>query len=147
MTNGWEMIALLERGRHENSVRKKSRLLQQLFWECTLRCNLQCRHCGSDCQLNEKRDDMPLNDFVRVLDEIKDKMDSCQILVITTGGEPLMRKDLADCGRAIKERGFYWGMVTNGMLLTDTKLRELIDAGLDAISVSVDGMKKILFLI
>lgn len=142
MTNGWEKIALLERGRHENSVRKKSRLLQQLFWECTLRCNLQCRHCGSDCQLNEKRDDMPLNDFLRVLDEIEDKMDPCQILVITTGGEPLMRKDIVDCGRAIKHRGFYWGMVTNGMLLTENKLEELIDAGLDAISVSVDGMKE-----
>lgn len=28
----------------------KEHPLRQLFWECTLRCNLHCRHCGSDCK-------------------------------------------------------------------------------------------------
>jgi len=141
MTSGWKKIDLLERGKYENSARKKSPVLQQLFWECTLRCNLRCRHCGSDCQLNNMRVDMPLNDFLRMLDEIGTEINPREILVITTGGEPLMRKDIVDCGRAIKKRGFYWGMVTNGMLLTKNKLEELIDAGLDALSVSVDGLK------
>lgn len=30
--------------------------LRQLFWECTLRCNLHCRHCGSDCQKNIEKE-------------------------------------------------------------------------------------------
>ena len=34
--------------------------LHQLFWECTLRCNLNCRHCGSDCRMLSEKDDMPL---------------------------------------------------------------------------------------
>ena len=42
--------------------------LRQLFWECTLRCNLHCRHCGSDCKVKAGVTDMPLQDFLRVLD-------------------------------------------------------------------------------
>jgi len=142
MLTGWKKLALLEHGRLENSERKRYPILQQLFWECTLKCNLRCRHCGSDCQLNDTRTNMPLNDFLIVLDEIGREMNPRQILVITTGGEPLMRKDITDCGKAIKERGFYWGMVTNGMLLTEKKMNELVDAGIDGISVSLDGFEE-----
>ena len=85
---------------------------------------------------------MPLDDFVQVLDEISNNMGNREILVITTGGEPLLREDITDCGKAIKQRGFYWGMVTNGMLLAKDKLKELVDSGLDAISVSLDGLKE-----
>ena len=141
MTKGWKKIALLEQGRLENTARKETPVLHQLFWECTLRCDLRCRHCGSDCKIEDTRNDMPLPDLLRVLDEICQEMDSHKMLVITTGGEPLIRQDIAACGRAIKERGFYWGMVTNGMLLTEERMMELLEAGLDAISVSLDGLK------
>ena len=43
--------------------------LRTLFWECTLRCNLACRHCGSDCRVDPGVPDMPLADFLKVLDE------------------------------------------------------------------------------
>lgn len=45
--------------------------MRQLFWECTLRCNLHCRHCGSDCKVKAGQQDMPLADFLRVLDNIR----------------------------------------------------------------------------
>ena len=38
--------------------------LTQLFWECTLRCDLKCRHCGSDCKTKADSPDMPLEDFL-----------------------------------------------------------------------------------
>ena len=60
-------------------------------------------------------------------------------MVITTGGEPLVRADITECGRAITERGFIWGMVTNGMLLTEEKLNELVRNGLRSIAISLDG--------
>ena len=44
--------------------------LEQLFWECTLRCNLACRHCGSDCKAVAQTPDMPREDFFRVLDDV-----------------------------------------------------------------------------
>lgn len=61
-------------------------------------------------------------------------------MVVITGGEPLMRKDLADCGREISRRGFPWGMVTNGFALTPARLDELLKAGLRSITVSLDGL-------
>ena len=96
----------------------KSHPLRQLFWECTLRCNLNCRHCGSDCKMVAQQKDMPLEDFLGVLDNIAQHTDPHKVFVIVTGGEPLMRKDLEKCGRAIYDRGFPWGMVTNGLAMT-----------------------------
>lgn len=45
--------------------------LRQLFWECTLRCNLRCRHCGSDCTASALAPDMPFEDFEKVLLRIR----------------------------------------------------------------------------
>ena len=116
--------------------------LRQLFWECTLRCNLACEHCGSDCKNSSTQPDMPLNDFLEVLDSITPHVDTHKTLIILSGGEPTMRKDLEQIGRAINERQFPWGMVTNGMLLNETRLQKLVDAGLRSITVSLDGLEE-----
>lgn len=118
-------------------------VLQQLFWECTLRCNLNCLHCGSDCRTTSNMQDMPLGDFLNVLDDVRSVMDATQILVVTTGGEPLVRNDICDCGRAIRERGFHWGMVSNGMLLDEKMCSLLLDAGLETIAISLDGFEDV----
>lgn len=123
-------------------IRTERRLLQQIFWECTLRCNLNCLHCGSDCRKDDMPRDMPFEDFARVLDEVAAEKDPSKIMVVTTGGEPLVRKDIVECGREITRRGFVWGMVTNGMLLDKAKLQELTDAGLRSIAVSLDGFEE-----
>ncbi len=116
--------------------------LRQLFWESTLRCNVSCRHCGSDCKQLSGVSDMPREDFFRVLDSIAQKTDPHQVFVIVTGGEPLLRPDIIECGRGIYERGFPWGMVTNGQLLTADLLRRLrCEAGLHSLTVSLDGME------
>ncbi len=133
-------IIQLEQGRKANALRVKEHCLQQLFWECTLKCNLKCKHCGSNCDVNDKREDMPLEDFIPVLDEIRSQLDN-PILVITTGGEPLLRKDICECGREITNRGFYWGMVTNGTFLNAEMYGKLMDAGLKSISISIDGLR------
>lgn len=119
--------------------RTKEHVLQQLFWECTLRCNLNCIHCGSDCRTISEKQDMPLDDFLVVLDDVRSKMNPDGILVITTGGEPLVRKDICECGKAIRERGFHWGMVSNGMLLDEKMCTRLMDASLETIAISLDG--------
>lgn len=114
--------------------------LRQLFWECTLRCNLHCRHCGSDCKNISETMDMPKEDFLKVLDNVAAKTDPHKTMVIITGGEPLMRPDLEECGKAIYDKGFPWGMVTNGFALTRTRLNRLLASGLRAITVSLDGL-------
>lgn len=132
-------IALeLERMRRRNL--KTLHPLEQLFWESTLRCNLNCLHCGSDCH-QAAQPDMPLSDFLRVLDEeVIPHTDPHRVMIIVSGGEPTLRADLAEAGRAFQSRCFPWGMVTNGMALTDTLFDRLIDAGLSSMTVSLDGM-------
>ena len=65
---------------------KREHPLRQLFWECTLRCNMACRHCGSDCLKVSAVPDMPLADFLPVLDEVAAHCNPQQVLVNTVGG-------------------------------------------------------------
>lgn len=117
--------------------------LDTLFWECTLRCNLACRHCGSDCRVDPGVPDMPLEDFLRVLDEeITPHVDPSEVLIIFSGGEVLVREDLERAGQEVTRRGYPWGMVTNGMALTPRRFRSLLDAGLRSVSVSLDGFER-----
>lgn len=113
--------------------------LKQLFWECTLRCNLHCRHCGSDCKKISGYADMPKEDFLRVLDNIALHTDPHHVFVVITGGEPLMREDLEECGKAIHDKGFPWGMVTNGLAMTPERFTALLKAGMHTATVSLDG--------
>ena len=86
---------------------------------------------------------MPAKDFLHVIDsEITPHVDPHQLMIIVSGGEPLMRKDLAQIGRALYDRGYPWGMVTNGLALTPQRFRELRQAGLRSITVSLDGMEQ-----
>ncbi|MFN8258607.1 MAG: TIGR04133 family radical SAM/SPASM protein [Bacteroidales bacterium] len=119
---------------------KKIHQLDYIFWECTLRCNLSCLHCGSDCKKDDLRKDMPVNDFIRAIDEIREIVEPNKTQIVFTGGEPLLRKDLEECGIQLYHRGFPWGIVTNGFLLTQNRLESLLNSGLRVVSVSLDGL-------
>lgn len=125
-----------------NEKRMKKHQLRQLFWECTLRCNLNCLHCGSDCRAIAEQKDMPLEDFLAVLDDVSSVMNPSKITIQTTGGEPLVRKDIVECGKAIRERGFHWAMVSNGLLLDEQMCDRLLEAGLESIAISMDGFEE-----
>ncbi len=123
--------------------KNESRLhpLRYLFWECTLRCNLSCKHCGSDCKKDAAVRDMPASDFLHAVDQLKAVVDPHKTLIVMTGGEALLRNDLEETGRRLHQQGFPWGVVTNGMMLNENRLSKLIDAGLRTITISLDGLE------
>ena len=139
MTTSQEIA--LEAVRQQNEQLCREHPLDQLFWECTLRCNMSCRHCGSDCAKDLKGTEMPFNDFLPVLDVIASHIDPTTVLVQTVGGEPLVRSDIVECGREVKRRGFQWGMVTNGHLLDEKMMDSLAEAGIDSMAVDIDGTR------
>ena len=132
----------LELWRKREAIIREEHPLKQLFWECTLRCDLKCRHCGSDCKMQPESMDMPKEDFLKVLDGIAKKTDPHQVFVVVSGGEPLMRRDLEECGRAIYEKGFPWGMVTNALHLTPQRWKGLLWAGIRSMAISLDGLEE-----
>ena len=127
---------------HQKVKQNNARLheLNYLFWECTLRCNHACLHCGSDCTKDNAIRDMPLKDFLAAIDTIIPHVNPNKITIGLTGGEPLLRNDLEICGQELYKRGFPWGFVTNGFLLTGKRLAGLLDSGLRTVTISLDGL-------
>lgn len=116
--------------------------LNYLFWECTLRCNLSCLHCGSDCKIVSDAKDMPFEDFLHAISPLS-KMNSIdQVMVVLTGGEPLMRDDIPEIGLALRKAGFRWSMVTNGLKYTPEMHSKLLASGMGAITISLDGLSE-----
>lgn len=113
--------------------------LNYLFWECTTRCNLNCLHCGSDCSKNGLFSDMPPDDFLTALDTINELTPN--ITVVFAGGEPLVRNDIELCGREIRKRGMRWSLVSNGHLYDKERHISLLNAGLGALTISLDGLE------
>ena len=131
----------IKRGLHSVFKENERKLhpLNYLFWECTQRCNLACLHCGSDCKADARVPDMPFDDFFNAVRPLADKYGGERVTVVITGGEPLLRHDLAECGRRLADAGFGWGIVTNGYAYDESRHRELLSAGMGAATVSFDG--------
>lgn len=116
--------------------------LRSLFWECTLRCNMRCQHCGSDCKVQTEVPDMPAEVFLGVVDSITPHVDPHKTFIIFTGGEALLRSDLEYVGQQLCQRGYPWGLVTNGYLLDEARLKDLLCAGAHSMTVSIDGFEE-----
>lgn len=138
---GLRKLIALEAIRKRRHILAETHPLRTLFWESTHRCNVSCLHCGSDCKADSNMPDMPADDFLRVIDSILSKVDPHCLLVIISGGEPLVRVDLEHVGLELYRREMPWGIVTNGLALTESRLLSLRKSGLRTISVSVDGLE------
>lgn len=132
----------LELARKTRDNLKEIHPLITLFWECTLRCNISCKHCGSDCRVTAGQKDMPADDFLRVIDSITPHVNPHKVNVVLTGGEPLVRDDLEKVGLALYKRGYPWGFVSNGLYLSRKRLDSLLAAGLHATTISLDGFEE-----
>lgn len=103
--------------------------------DVTTKCNLRCKHCRTNEIVHELS-----------LDEIKTIVKKCKEFkprgVFISGGEPLTRNDIVDVIKETKKLAPITILNTNSLLLTEEKLQELIDAGLNYIQVSLDGIEK-----
>jgi MoaA/NifB/PqqE/SkfB family radical SAM enzyme len=106
-----------------------------LYLETTNRCNLLCTTCPRTYEELEPPADMSWDLFTRIVDQHP----NVSRVVLHGVGEPMMVKDLPRMVRYLKDRGTYVLFNTNGTLLRPKKGRELIDAGLDELRVSLDA--------
>lgn len=107
--------------------------------ESTSLCNLRCVFCDKLPLLTKnKMGSMDLGLYKSILDEAKEH-DLCSVK-LSYRGEPLVHSEIAEMVAYAKQSGvvdIYFN--TNGMLLGETIVNRLIDAGLDRISVSIEG--------
>ena len=106
-----------------------------LYLETTNRCNLLCTTCPRTYEELEPPADMSWELFTRIVDQYP----GISRVVLHGIGEPMMVKDLPRMVRYLKDRGTYVLFNTNGTLLRPKKGRELIEAGLDELRVSLDA--------
>ncbi|MBO5851744.1 MAG: radical SAM protein [Clostridia bacterium] len=130
----------LKRLQLENVAKRREELkkepnLRWLFFELTNRCNLKCRHCGSNC--SSSGETLSLEDINNTLESINDKT----INICLTGGEPLLHPNFFEIASLIKSKGFLWGMTTNATLIDYSTALKLKDVGMSSVSVSLDGME------
>jgi len=123
------------------SLEIKEHKLSYLFLEITRKCNLDCMHCGSDCKADVNFPELTTDSWIKIIDYIE-KTYSKSVALILTGGEPLMHPDIYKIGQHIKEKGMRWGMVTNGIILNESRLTQLIDSGIYSITLSLDGLEE-----
>lgn len=107
-----------------------------ISWNLTKRCNLRCPHCYMEAG---KKDDNELttDECLALIDEMKLLGTE---MVILTGGEPLLRKDIYEIASRASEQGMWVVMGTNGVLLNDRVAKKMIDCGVKGVAISIDSI-------
>ena len=108
-----------------------------VVWEITLACDLKCHHCGSRAG-RPRREELTTQQCLEIVDSLA-RLGAREVTLI--GGEAYLRKDWLDLVRAIRGHGIYCAVQTGGRNLTDKRLEAAIDAGLQGVGVSVDGLR------
>lgn len=126
---GLEKLKLLKR-----VVKKDTPLYVQ--FAVSKRCDLKCRMCQA-VEARKKEHELGLPEIL-VLAEVLAELD-IGVLVLT-GGEPLLRKDLPEIVEAFTSRGISVRLQTNATLATDRRVGSLVDAGLKEVTISLDTL-------
>jgi radical SAM protein with 4Fe4S-binding SPASM domain len=107
-----------------------------VYWEITKRCNLRCAHCRAVPQDCASPEELSLTEGFRLIDGIAEA--GAPILVLT-GGEPLLRRDVFDLAAYGRSCGLRTALATNGTLVTRLLARRVVEAGFMRVSISLDG--------
>ena len=103
-----------------------------LLAELTYRCPLHCPYCSNPTHYPSKNE-LTTSEWCRVIAEAAELG---VLHVGFSGGEPLLRRDLADLIAHARSNGLYTNLITSGLGLDEGRSRELKSAGLDSIQIS-----------
>jgi len=114
--------------------------LQLLAINLTEKCNMACAHCYLDAKTLQHgaADELSSAEVCQVMDDVASL--SKQTMVVLTGGEPLLRADLEQLIAHGSKLGLSMVVGTNGMALTDKRVRSLKQAGLLGVGISIDSL-------
>ena len=129
-----------------NPVNLPSHLLQfsadkkpVVVWNMTRRCNLKCIHCYSNSADIDYPDELTTEEGKKLIDDLAAFGSP---VILFSGGEPLMRKDLLELAQYATDKGMRAVISTNGTLITKEIAAKLQKIGLSYVGVSLDGLEK-----
>jgi Y-X(10)_GDL-associated radical SAM protein len=108
-------------------------------WEITLACDLKCHHCGSRAG-KRRPDELSTDECLDLVRQLA-RMGTREITLI--GGEAYLRRDWVEIIREIREQGMDCTMQSGGLNLTDERIKAAVDAGLQALGISIDGLRDV----
>jgi Fe-coproporphyrin III synthase len=111
-----------------------------VVWNVTRRCNLKCIHCYAHAKNIAFENELTTEQGKEL---INDLADFGSPVMLFSGGEPLVRKDLPELAAHAVEKGMRAVISTNGTLITRTMARTLKEIGLSYVGISLDGMQEI----
>ncbi|MFK5893635.1 MAG: heme d1 biosynthesis radical SAM protein NirJ [Pseudomonadota bacterium] len=111
-----------------------------VIWNLIRRCNLMCKHCYSISVDSDFPGELSTDEIYKVMDNLK----AFHVpVLILSGGEPLMHKDIFKISQRAKDMGFYVALSTNGTLINEDNISKIIDMGYDYVGISLDGIGKV----
>lgn len=109
-----------------------------VVWNTTRRCNLRCRHCYARAGDREYKGELTTKEALAMIDDFA----SFGVPVLLfSGGEPILRKDLLKLARYASNKGIRTVISTNGTLITPEIAYEIKKAGISYVGISLDGME------
>jgi AdoMet-dependent heme synthase len=109
-------------------------------WNLTKRCNLECAHCYIAAGPRESAaTELDTAACLEIVDQLLAVNPAP--LIILSGGEPLLRQDLAEIAHYATVNGATVVVGTNGTLLTEERIAGLKQAGVRGVAVSVDSLR------
>lgn len=107
----------------------------QVVWETTLRCNLNCLHCGSQAG-KDRSNELSTAEGKKLINDLA-KIGAKEFCFM--GGEPFLRKDWYELAKEVKDLGMKFLIISNGFNFDEDKLNKLISLDPYAVSTSLDG--------
>ena len=108
-----------------------------ISWNLTKSCNLRCPHCYMDAGRKDENE-LTTQECLGLIDEMKALGTE---MLILTGGEPLLRKDIYEIARYASSQGTWVVMGTNGVLVTDEVVEKMIECGVRGVAISIDSLE------
>ena len=105
-------------------------------YSITTKCNLKCKHCYSSSVEQAAPDELSTEEALHLVDDLSRWGIG---LLIIDGGEPLCREDLLDIVRYASSKNIRTTIGSNGTLIDEAVASKMIDAGVMAVAISVDG--------
>lgn len=106
-------------------------------WEITLACDLKCQHCGSRAG-KRRPGELSTEECLDLVRQMA-RLGTREVTLI--GGEAYLRRDWLQIIREIRDQGMNCTLQTGGLHLTEERVRQAADAGLQAAGVSIDGLR------